>query len=97
MATLIDRFAADELDDLDHWLTARWRLYAARRSGLKEAQAEHLPWQLHRAELTRLSDELVTAAGLRPPTGAPIVHWSPGVDVLVSRPFPVPAVMAPRC
>jgi uncharacterized protein YqjF (DUF2071 family) len=29
---------------------------------------------------------LVTAAGLPPPGGEPLVHYSPGVDVRIGRP-----------
>jgi uncharacterized protein YqjF (DUF2071 family) len=81
-----DAYRADELSDLDHWMTARFRLYSARRTGISTARAEHAPWPLHRAVVTRLDDELITAAGLPAPTGAPVVHWSPGVDVRVSLP-----------
>jgi uncharacterized protein YqjF (DUF2071 family) len=41
---------------------------------------------LHRAEVLHLDDELVTAAGLPAPVGAPVVHWAPGVDVRIGVP-----------
>lgn len=81
-------FAPHELGDLDHWLTARWRLYSATRHGLRAAQADHPPWPLHRAEVLHLDDGLVRAAGLEV-TGPPLVHWSPGVEVRISLPSTV--------
>jgi uncharacterized protein YqjF (DUF2071 family) len=78
--------APDELGDLDHWLTARWRLFSATRSGLRFARADHPPWPLHRARLLHGDDGLVTAAGLPRPQGDPLVHWSPGVEVRIGLP-----------
>jgi len=83
-------FAADELGDRDHWLTARWRLYSHQPRGLRYAQADHAPWVLHRATVRHLDDELVVAAGLPAPTGEPLVHWSPGVGVRIGWPHPIP-------
>jgi len=81
-----EAFDADELGDLDHWLTARWRLYSARAEGLRFARADHPPWPLHRAKLLHLDDQLIEAAGLPAPVGDPLVHWSPGVDVRIGYP-----------
>lgn len=53
---------------------------------LQTARAAHPPWALYRAAVTELDDELVVAAGLPAPSGDPIVHWSPGVDVSIGRP-----------
>jgi uncharacterized protein YqjF (DUF2071 family) len=50
------------------------------------ARAEHQPWPLHRAEALTVDDSLTTAAGLPAPDGAPLVHYSPGVDVRIGRP-----------
>ena len=79
-------FGPDELGDLDHWLTARWRLYRVRPDGLGFARAEHPPWPLRRARLVHLDDGLVEASGLPAPRGEPLVHWSEGVAVRVSLP-----------
>ena len=79
-------YGPDELTGFDHWLTARFRLYSARRIGVRTARAEHGPWPLHRATVTQLDDELVSASGLPAPTGDPYAHWSPGVDVRVGLP-----------
>jgi uncharacterized protein YqjF (DUF2071 family) len=81
-----ERYAADELTELDHFLTARWALFSAPVTGLRHARAFHDPWPLHRAEVLRCDDALVGSAGLPAPTGEPIVHWSPSVDVRIGWP-----------
>jgi uncharacterized protein YqjF (DUF2071 family) len=81
-----DAYAPDELGSLDHFLTARWRLFSAPRSGLRRAQAFHDPWPLHRARLLELDDGLVAAAGLPTPTDEPLVHHSPSVRVRIGWP-----------
>lgn len=79
-------YAPTELTDLDHYLTARWRLYSHRRRGQRFALAAHDPWPLHRVQVLDLDDELVAAAGLPQPDGEPLAHWSPGVEVRVGYP-----------
>lgn len=81
-----EQFAPDELTDLDHWLTARWALWSAPRTGLRFAGADHCAWPLHRAEVLLVDDELVRAAGLPQPDGAPIAHWSRSVEVRLGWP-----------
>jgi uncharacterized protein YqjF (DUF2071 family) len=68
-----------ELDQFDHYLTARWQLYTTLGPVLARSSVEHEPWPLHRATVGRLEGNLVTAAGLPAPEGNPVVHWSPGV------------------
>jgi uncharacterized protein YqjF (DUF2071 family) len=81
-----DGFAPEELADLDHFLTARWRLYTLLGRRLGFSQVEHPPWPLFRARVRKLTQDLVTAAALPGPEGPPLVHYSPGVDVRVGRP-----------
>ncbi len=81
-----DRFADSELDERDHFLTARWILFSVAGSRYRTARACHDPWPLHRAQARRVDDRLVAAAGLPAPGGAPLVHYSPGVDVTIGRP-----------
>jgi uncharacterized protein len=76
-------------DELEVFLTARFRLYALRDGRLFRADVEHPQWPLHHATVKRLNDTLVRAAGLPAPQGEPLVHFSHAVDVLVSRPIPV--------
>lgn len=80
------RYAPDELTELDHFLTARWALFSAPRSGLHQARAFHDQWPLHRARLVDLDDSLVIAAGLPSPQGSPLVHYAPSVEVRIGWP-----------
>ena len=75
-----------DLNERDHFLSARWRLYSRMYRTGWGARAHHPRWPLHTAELTRYDDELITAAGFPPPTCEPIVQYSPGVEVAVSVP-----------
>jgi uncharacterized protein YqjF (DUF2071 family) len=76
-----DTCRGDALDDLDHFLTARWVLFSTRGTALVRTQAHHDAWPLQRANVLELDDQLVRAAGLPAPTGAPRALYSDGVDV----------------
>jgi uncharacterized protein YqjF (DUF2071 family) len=78
-----EQFADDELGDLDHWLTARWRLYIDTPQGMQRIDAQHRSWPLWRADVVHLDEDLTRAAGLPAPDGPPLVHWSPGVEVRI--------------
>jgi uncharacterized protein len=84
--TIGDRLTASELDERDHFLTARWILFSVSGARYRLARACHPPWPLHRADATTVDDRLIQAAGLPTPQGAPLVHYSPGVDVAIGRP-----------
>jgi hypothetical protein len=79
------RWGMAELAALDHFLTARFRLYSTVAGRLVVAEAEHPPWSLRRAGLLRLRQDLVAAAGLPAPDQEPIVHASDGVRVRIGR------------
>ena len=79
-------YDAADLTTLDHFLTARWALFSAPRSGLRIARAFHDPWPLHRAQILGLDDTLVTPTGLPEPTGTPLVHYAPSVEVRIGWP-----------
>jgi uncharacterized protein YqjF (DUF2071 family) len=81
-----DRLGADELGERDHFLTARWILFSVLRTRRRLARACHQPWPLHRAQVLDCDDRLIAAAGLPQPSGEPLVHYSPGVDVRIGRP-----------
>jgi uncharacterized protein YqjF (DUF2071 family) len=81
-----DACRPEDLTEFDHFLTARWTLYGTWRQRLLMARAQHSPWPLHTAKLYRFEDGLVQASGLPAPEGAPVVHWSPGVDVRIGYP-----------
>lgn len=83
------RYRPDELGPLDHFLSARWRLYSRWGGMVLGAHARHEPWPLQRAELLHLADDLVVADGLPRPIGDPIVHYSESVSVRVGPPYRV--------
>lgn len=72
---------------LDHFLTARWGLHSERFGRTGFLPNEHPRWPLHHAELLRCEEDLVRAAGLPAPAGAPdSVLYSPGVPVRFGGP-----------
>ena len=71
---------------LDDFLTARWRLYAATRSGrVLTAPVEHPPWTLRAGRLVSLDPGLAQSAGFTL-EGTPVVHLADDVPVRVGRP-----------
>jgi uncharacterized protein len=80
------RLGASETDELDHFLTDRWILFSISGRRRLLARASHPPWPLHRAEVLACDDQLIAAAGLPQPPGAPIARYSPGVDVRIGWP-----------
>jgi uncharacterized protein len=78
-----------EGNPLDHFLTARWRLHHRVPAITLTATLVHNRWPLHAAELLELHDELLTTAGLPPPTAPPSnVLYSPGVRGRLGLPTP---------
>lgn len=70
---------------LEHFLTARWGLHLADRSGrTRYWPNEHPAWPLHGAVVDELDDELLGAVGLGDLVGRAPDHamFSPGVDVV---------------
>jgi uncharacterized protein YqjF (DUF2071 family) len=70
--------------ELETFLTARFRLYTFLGGGRPAvARVAHPAWELRRAEVRVLQEDLVAAAGLPAPRSAPLAHYSPGVTVTV--------------
>ncbi len=74
-------------DPLADFLTARWALFSTVRGRTVHLRNHHEPWPLFRAELVRLEDTLLDAAGFpgvaaRPPDS---VLYSPGVTTWFGR------------
>jgi uncharacterized protein len=80
------RFSAGELGERDHFLTARWVLFSEAGGWRRFARAQHEPWPLQRARALAVDDHLIAAAGLPPPHGEPLAHYSAGVGVRIGRP-----------
>ena len=81
-----DPIPADEISDLEHFLSARWGLGTTFARRPMWAAVDHPPWPLHRAELIGCDETLMAAAGLPAPTSQPVAMWSPGVEVRIGRP-----------
>ncbi|MEA2645583.1 MAG: uncharacterized protein QOE92_666 [Chloroflexota bacterium] len=80
--------AAPDLAPLDHFLTARWSLFASRQGRLVRADVEHPTWPLARARLLDYDDGLLAAAGVPEVSGEPVVHYSPRLHARLTAPRP---------
>jgi len=81
--------AAHELGPLDHFLTARWLLFARYGRTIAATPAEHEPWPLNEARVIGLRQDLLAAGGLPEPSSPPVVHFSPGVHTRIGLTRPV--------
>jgi len=86
--TSISVVEKDEMEtrEVEIFLTARFRLYSFIFRHLTYTNVEHAPWPLRSAAILSAKQTLIEAAGLPPPAGAPVVHFSPGVHVRIARP-----------
>ncbi|MEV3988700.1 DUF2071 domain-containing protein [Streptomyces sp. NPDC049837] len=78
-----------EATEQDVWLTSRWRSVTRQAGVLWETPVEHEPWPLARAAVLDLHETLTAHAGLTPPAGEPVAHFSRGVGPVrlgVTRP-----------
>lgn len=71
---------------LDHFLTARWRLYTSQRGCLHSAEVRHPEWPLRSARVVHREDGLVHEAGYSFGETNPVVLYSEGVPVDVYMP-----------
>lgn len=81
-----ERFQPRALSDLDHFLTARFQLYAAAGERLHRAQIDHPPWPLARATVLNVRQTLFEASALPSPQGPPIAHYSNELHVKIGFP-----------
>ncbi|MGI9645273.1 MAG: DUF2071 domain-containing protein, partial [Ilumatobacteraceae bacterium] len=79
--TIGDRM--DAVNDLDHFLTARWSLLTSRRRRLLHGRVHHERWPLHRIDDHVVRQDVVEAVGLPSPVGDPWTACCPGVEVEV--------------
>lgn len=69
---------------LEHWLTERYCLYAlSPRGRLYRNEVHHVPWPLYNAEAEILHNTMLRAADVAVADTAPLLHFSPRVDVVV--------------
>jgi uncharacterized protein YqjF (DUF2071 family) len=77
--------APESVGELEHFLSARWALITRRGGRLMHGRVDHPRWPLHHLSDVEVRGDLIEAAGLPAPAGAPHAMYSPGVDVQVSR------------
>ncbi len=80
-----ERIAPADVSPLEHFLTARWRLYASMWGGVGSARVWHAPWGLWRAVADDVDTHLISACGLSVPVGAPLVHACDDVHASLTR------------
>ena len=73
-----------ETQALDHFLSARYRLYTVYKGRVGYAQIEHVPWPMQHGRVIRLNEDLILNSGVPAPTGAPLVHFSRELEVRVA-------------
>jgi uncharacterized protein YqjF (DUF2071 family) len=76
---------------LEHFLTARYCLYAVDDDRVYRAEVDHEPWPLHSAEAAISENSIASAAGFELPPRDALLHFSRGVDVRVWPPERVDA------
>jgi hypothetical protein len=71
---------------LEHFLTERYCLFAARADELWTGEIQHQPWPLQRAEATFEEDSMAAASGIALPAVEPRLHFARELDVLIWAP-----------
>jgi len=65
----------------DHFLTERYCLYASDGKRIWRGDIVHPPWILQEGDATIAHNSMITAAGIRAPRDAPLLHFSAFQDV----------------
>ncbi|NLB47481.1 MAG: DUF2071 domain-containing protein [Microbacteriaceae bacterium] len=71
---------------LEHWLTARWNMFAERGGALWRYRVHHEPWALHRAEIASLRMHLPEQFRNIARDEPPLVHMALPVHTRVAAP-----------
>jgi uncharacterized protein YqjF (DUF2071 family) len=66
---------------LEHWLTARFALFAVHRGQLVRGEIDHPPWPLQDASAEIEVETMARAAGFELPPIPPLLHFARCVDV----------------
>lgn len=75
-----------EAGSLEHWLTERYRLFAATPRGrLLRGEIEHEPWPLQRAEVKSLRCEMTGPLGFELPAQEPHLLFARRIEVCADR------------
>ncbi|MBK03460.1 MAG: hypothetical protein CL920_14585 [Deltaproteobacteria bacterium] len=82
--TIGELLGASAPDTLEHFLFERYLLFTEHEKQIYMGQVYHTPYQVQRAVVHELEEQLIVAAGLPQPEGPPLLsHYSAGVDVEV--------------
>ncbi len=68
---------------LEHWLSERYCLYTVADDGVYRAEIHHEQWPLQDAEAELEINTVAAAAGIPPLQGAPLLHFSRRLEVLI--------------
>ena len=68
---------------LDHFLTARLRLYTRVGNRIGFADIEHAPWPLQHCKILDLEQDVIENSGPPAPQGTPLAHFSRTLDVRI--------------
>jgi uncharacterized protein len=68
---------------LEHWLTERYSLFAARPDGrVAFGEIDHRPWQLQPAEADFAANTMLAPLDIATPADQPLLHFSRSIDAL---------------
>jgi uncharacterized protein YqjF (DUF2071 family) len=68
---------------LEHWLSDRYRLFAAREDGcVAYGEIDHRPWRLQPAEATFAVNTMLEPLGISTPSSPPLLHFSRSINAL---------------
>ena len=81
------RGAPARASSLEHWLLERYRLFARRGRRLVSAEVAHPPWTLQPVD-AQIDLNTLDPPGVRL-AGAPLLHFSAGVDAVIAAPRPL--------
>jgi len=70
-------------NSLEHWLTERYCLYTTHRDQVYRGEIHHHLWPLQDAEGEFETNTVVSAAALRVPETAPLLHFARRLEVLI--------------
>ncbi|NIP99014.1 MAG: DUF2071 domain-containing protein [Nitrospinaceae bacterium] len=74
----------------DHWLLERYRLFAANPKGrLFSCEIQHAPWSVHQVEAVVETNTLAEPLGLSIPETEPMLHYSPGLELIAGWPVKI--------
>jgi uncharacterized protein YqjF (DUF2071 family) len=82
-------------NELERFLTARFRLYAIHHGKIVFADVEHEPWPLCHAGIWHMQENLTASLGVAV-VDEPLVHYSSGVHTRIGRPIRYDAAAEPR-